>query len=80
MKKVFLKFLQKRTEEYEEPRIPRQIKILFKKYRHHNYHNDFFRFGKFIIVLLAIFIAVFLLLKHFSDQKLISKEFSQTNF
>ena len=78
MKKIILTFLYKLTEEYDEPRIHKQIIILYKKYKHHNYHNDFFKYGKLVIILLVIFISLFIFLKFITDQKVISAN-TQTN-
>jgi hypothetical protein len=47
--------------------------VYLKKKRHHYYHNDFLRFGKFVIILIVLFITVFFFLKHLSDQKNIEK-------
>ena len=69
MKQIVLNFLKSHTDEYTENSIIKQIIILYKKFRHHNYHNDFFRYGRLVIILLLLFLSVFYFIHYISDQK-----------
>jgi len=68
MRRLLLYYLKRKTGELPVNTIRGQIRVLYKKFKHHHYHSDWLIYGKYVFFLILIFLVIFYSLRYYSDK------------